>query len=327
MPAASVEKRARQRANKVLRANTTTERSEPAVRTAEIPEIVSPPSQSTECAPVLQSPTSSSSTSINFETFIEFADLDDILRFCDSAASTQDGRNLKLLWDRAFEAGLKQGRSEERDFRDEMYLRGKAQGVKEAEEAASNAEIDFYRHGIEKGRTEEQSEWISTGHGPHCLRPAATLSDEGVQTDFEPPITATCDASSQTISPPNPVSDPNCTTSSLSFNWADEATSLPIKVLPSPRPPRDFSDLRSSKINPFSSLRHRSRRFTHFSHKSRRHHSHFNSNSFYSPHHNPFKPSQPHSQTKTYSHLNWESDPRLSDLSRSLRALGWIRAS
>ena len=26
------------------------------------------------------------------------------------------------------------------------------------------------------------------------------------------------------------------------------------------------------------------------------------------------------------SRLNWESDPRLSDLSRSLKALGWIRA-
>jgi hypothetical protein len=25
------------------------------------------------------------------------------------------------------------------------------------------------------------------------------------------------------------------------------------------------------------------------------------------------------------SHLNWESDPRLSDLSLSLKALGWIR--
>jgi hypothetical protein len=194
MPAASAEKRACQRANKVLRANTTTE---PAVLTALTPEIVSPPAQSTECTPVLQSSTSSSSTSINFETFVEFADLDNILRFCDAAASTQDGRNLKLLWDRAFEAGLSQGRSEEREFRDEMYLRGKAQGFKEAEEAASNAEIDFYRHGIEKGRTEEQSEWISAGHGPHCLTPLAILSDHAVQTDSEPSLRTSCDASTQ----------------------------------------------------------------------------------------------------------------------------------
>jgi len=197
MPAASAEKRARQRANKVLRANTTTEWSEPAVQTAKIPEIVSPPSQSTECAPVLQSSTSSSSTSINFETFVEFADLDDILRFCDAAASTQEGRNLKLLWDRAFEAGLDQGRTEERNFRDEIYRSGKAQGIKEAEEAASNAEIDCYRHGIEKGRTEEQSEWISAGHGPHCLTPVSVLSDHAVQTDSEPLLTTSCDASIQ----------------------------------------------------------------------------------------------------------------------------------
>ena len=135
-----------------------------------------------------------SSTATDFETFIELAD---VLRFCDAAASTQDGRNLKLLWDRAFEAGLNQGRSEERDFRDEMYLRGKAQGIKEAEEAASNAEIDYYHHGIGKGRTEEQSEWISAGHGPHCLTPVAILSNRAVQTESEPSLTTSCDASTQ----------------------------------------------------------------------------------------------------------------------------------
>ena len=100
MPAASAEKRACQRANKLLRANTTTE---PAVLTAQTPEIVSPSAQSTASTPVLQSSDSPSSALIDFETFAELADLDDILRFCDAAASTRDGRNLKLLWDCAFE--------------------------------------------------------------------------------------------------------------------------------------------------------------------------------------------------------------------------------
>jgi len=148
MPAASAEKRACQRANKLLKAKST---AEPAILTAQTPEIMSTPAQSTDSTPILQTATPSSSTSIDFETFVELADLEDILQFCDAAASTREGRNLKLLWDRAFKAGLNQGQSEERDFRDEMYLRGKAQGVKEAEEAASNAQIDFYRHGIEKG--------------------------------------------------------------------------------------------------------------------------------------------------------------------------------
>jgi len=316
MPAASAEKRARQRANK-LKSST---------NSVQTPGITPLPTQAPDFTPVLQTPPSPPSTSIDFETFIELADLDDVLRFCDAVASIQEGRNLKLLWDRAFEAGLDQGRNEERDLKDEMYLRGKAMGNKEAEEAASRNEIDLYRHGIDEGRTKEQSEWTSAGHGPHCFSPVAILSDEGVQTNFEPPITATCDASSQTIPLPNPVSDPIHTTSSLSFNWADEATSPPIQVWPSPLPPRDFSDLRSSKPNPFSSLQHRSRRFFHCSHKSRHRHSHSNFNSFYSPNRNSFKPSQPSFYTKTHSHLNWESDPRLSDLSRSLKALGWIRA-
>jgi len=195
VPAASAEKRARQRANKLLKANATTE---PAVLTAQAPDIVSLLTQSTDCTPALHSPAPLSSTSINFETFIEFADLDNILRFCDTVASTRDGRNLRLLWDRAFEAGRNQGQSEERNFRDEMYLQGKAQGIKEAEEAASNAEIDCYHHGIVKGRTEEQSEWISTGHGPHCFSPIAILTDQIIQTDSEPFATASCNASTQT---------------------------------------------------------------------------------------------------------------------------------
>ena len=86
MPAASAEKRARQRANKLLRANTTTE---PAVLTAQTPEIVSPSAQSTASTPVLQSSDSPSSALIDFETFAKLADLDDILRFCDAAASTR----------------------------------------------------------------------------------------------------------------------------------------------------------------------------------------------------------------------------------------------
>ena len=74
-----------------------------------------------------------------------------------------------------------------------MYLRGKAQGIKEAEAA----EIDVYRHGIEKVRTEEKSEWTSAGHGPHCLTSIAILSDQIVQTQSEPPTAMMCDASTQ----------------------------------------------------------------------------------------------------------------------------------
>ena len=110
------------------------------------------------------------------------------------------------------------------------------------------------------------------------------------------------------------------------LNWANNVASLPTQVLPSPLPPRDFSGLRSPNSNQFSSLRYRFKRFTHCAHQSHRRCSRFNLNSFISPHYNSFKPFQPHFQSKTHSHLNWESDPRLSDLSHSLKALVWICA-
>jgi len=69
--------------------------------------------------------------------------------------------------------------------RKEMYFKGKAKGIEEAEAAARNAEIDLYSLGAEKGRTEEQSEWTSTGHGPHCFAPISVLSDAMTQTDSE----------------------------------------------------------------------------------------------------------------------------------------------
>jgi hypothetical protein len=310
MPAVSAEKRARQRANKLLR-------MEP---------------KATVTTVVSDTPLS---TSIDFNTFIDLADLSDVLRFCDAVASTQEGRNLKCFWDRAFEAGLDQGRTEEyrrgEEERKEMYFKGKAKGIEEAEEAARRVNIDLYSHGIEKGRTEEQLVWTSKGHGLHCFSPVAVLSDQIIQTDPEqlPSAPRTTDSMIQTDSSSSasismqtePISKPPTPTivASAPFNWADDAASLPAQNIPSSLPPRDLSGLRSSKSNPFSSLQHRSKRFTHHSHQSHRHRSRFNFNSFYSPHHNSFKPTPPH------SHLDWESDPRLFDLSRSLKALGWIR--
>ena len=166
----------------------------------------------------------------------------------------------------------------------------------------------------------------SAGHGLHCLTPIAILANEGTQTDAESPSTATCDASIQTPDPPLLVVSPQIA-NAPPFDWADDATSLPIQILPKPLLPRDFSELRSPKQNPFSSLQHRAKRFTRYSHQPHCRHSHLKFNSFYSPHRNSYKQFQPHFQSKTHSHLNWESNPRLSDLSRSLKALGWIRAS
>jgi hypothetical protein len=338
MPAASAEKRARQRANKHSKIKST---AEPAVRTAQSPDIMSLPVQTTDSTSTLQTSRATSLPSIDFETFIELADLDDVLRFCNAVASTQ-GRNLKLLWDRAFEAGLNQGRAEERDLRDEAYLQGKAMGIKQAEEAARCAEIDLYSHGIEKGRAEERFEWTSIGHGLHCLSPVAILSDQIIQTDLEPPILPlTTDSSVQTTSSSSlsistqteSISEPPIPTTitSAPLNWADDPVPFPSQVSPTLLP-RDFSGFRSSNPNPFSSLRHRSKRFTRYSRQSRHTHNfEFSCPSYrsrraplYPSHSYPHACCRPPAFTST-SHLNWESDPRLSDLSRSLKALGWIR--
>jgi len=173
------------------------------------------PATPTDSAPALhhqQSSLSSAKTappppniSIDFETFIDLADLDDIIRFCNAVASTQEGRNLKLLWDRAFEAGLDQGRTEEwrrgEDDRRQAYIRGKERGIEEAGDKVRDEKLSLYELGCEEGRIQEREEWTSMDHGPHCFAPIAIPSDASIQTDSESYIPATCDANVQACQP------------------------------------------------------------------------------------------------------------------------------
>ncbi|KIM43451.1 hypothetical protein M413DRAFT_443388 [Hebeloma cylindrosporum] len=194
---------------------------------------------STEIAPLPQN------NSIDFETFINLADLEDIVRFCDAVASTQEGKNLKLFWDRAFEGGLNQARMEwgSRDEeRKEFYFRGKAKGIKEAEAAARSAEVDLFYHGVEKGRTEERLEWTSAGHGPHCLAPVCVLSDAAVQTDSE--------SSTQTL-PAAPSQSSNVDTSTqTSPSFVDVDTQTPVPQDPPSSSP--MPTLASSSYKPLT---------------------------------------------------------------------------
>ena len=130
------------------------------------------------------------------------------------------------------------------------------------------------------------------------------------------------------------------------LDWAEDATSLPILPLlpissvPHQCAPRDFSGLRSSGLNPFGSLQHCSKQvhprvssrfhqnisFSQSSHPCYRLPPLCPSSSFpklqISPQASKNKPfvSPPSSCT---SALDWNQDPRLSDLSRALKALGW----
>ena len=115
------------------------------------------------------------------------------------------------------------------------------------------------------------------------------------------------------------------------LDWAEDATLLPIApLLPTPSVPRqhaphDFSGLRSSGLNPFSSLQRRSKqlcgRTPRFRHQNtpfiRPLQSYRSSPSFFTP--------SKHTSPPHISALNWDQDPRLLNLSQALKALGWIR--
>jgi hypothetical protein len=316
MPAASAKKRARQRANKALQ------------KVPETPASPIPP----------QSPVSDD---ITHPASIE--------RLLGLAKDSPPNSPLGIVWRYAFEEGKEFGYSEGTKL---------VNGLDINEITRIGVERGIER-GIEIGRDQEKRVWDAAGHSNICIAVARPPRGVAIQTEDPQPRSTTTsavqvdplptipilphttnsestvqtipsqtqDSSSQTSPSPSPIPDMSLMTvsSSMPLDWADEATSLQTQILPS-SPPRDFSGLRSSKSNPFSSLQHRSKRFFHYSHQSRRCHSRLNFNSFYSPHRNSYKPSQPYFHTKMHSHLNWESDPRLSDLSRSLKALGWIRA-
>ena len=100
------------------------------------------------------------------------------------------------------------------------------------------------------------------------------------------------------------------------FSWADDANTLPISATATTKHPRDLSGLRSSSKNPFSSLQRRRRQSRNPRHFTYSHHQYNHYQPFPTfPHrlssHNLRHPSQPHTPTS----LDWEDDPRLSELS------------
>ena len=302
-----------------------------------------------------------SATHIAFREFIQLADLDDVADFIDAAASTSDGGNLKLLWKRAFEEGLRVGR--------QLYV-GAVNKLNEAHNGG-------YEEGYNEGRRDEQMDWIIDSQGLHGDQPPPR-EESGAQTDPPSLVDAsvyavntdtttsstsaqinplpsvpiiTVDNSTQTqndvdndslppplviltapVLKPSPKTEPHPQPLPAHFDWANDAVSLPI--LPSKPPPRDLSVLRSSSQQPFSSLQRRNKKSKkHFSQSFRCYHSSSVPHQiFFQARYLPFCSSSapfvpaPCSRSSP-STLNWEDDPRLSDLSRALRTLGWIRPS
>jgi hypothetical protein len=105
------------------------------------------------------------------------------------------------------------------------------------------------------------------------------------------------------------------------FNWAEDAAELPMLSTTPTKYPRDFSGLRSSSTNPFSSLRRR-----HWNLQNARNSIHHSTNSQPQHHHLNYYPSTPRAQrqfpqTHFSGSSNWDCDPRLFKLSRVLKTL------
>ncbi|KAJ7245857.1 hypothetical protein C8J57DRAFT_1361849 [Mycena rebaudengoi] len=102
--------------------------------------------------------------------------------------------------------------------------------------------------------------------------------------------------------------------SSAPFSWEDEANNIPLTNAPCTSA-RDLSVLRSdtTSLTPFGTLQYRARRTQNPSQPRRR----FPSRPTPSRFARPF--------TTTTTTLDWDQDPRLSELSRVLRGMGWGR--
>jgi hypothetical protein len=173
-----------------------------------------------------------------------------------------------------------------------------------------------------------------------AIQVTPSLHSSSSQTN-PPPLLVNAEAQVQPMD-----STPAPTTASTldppAFDWSEDAASIPITpIFPKNQPSRDLSALRTSNSNPFSSLARRNRRSRlpldnrdisgsrppfrpcpappFFPVSKTIPHRRFIQVS------NPTPPPLPSTPLKIPMALDWESDPRLSDLSQALKALGWIR--
>lgn len=286
----------------------------------------------------------------DFTFFLQHASSADLERFLELASTTQEGRNLRLLWRWAFAEGVEQG-TDKANFATDLQLSnanldGFQDGYEQGREEVAEEIIQGYEKRIEKALYDEWSTW--KGHGDNCFKlPISPSTREfAVQSDpiCLPPATSalTCEVAIQSEPihfPPTASSStqtpmtPPASTATEKISWADDVATLPSSFIPSTAP-RDLSCLRSERIHPFGALRQRDRctRRQPQNHRNRNTYifSYPKSRSVSIPPISPFtiprKP--PHLSPSCFSPsppLNWEDDPRLSALSHALRALGWNR--
>jgi hypothetical protein len=343
MPAASAEKRARQRANKLLRmeAETTVTVSD------------SPPTAEIISEPLLSTPAPTSFTisytpvSISYpEPINSTAQLPtDAIRVTRDQLSDMlhqsyihGSEHLQEAYDRGYEHGMDECEAQLASLQESLVAKYEKQHLSMLVDFGERCQ-ELQEAGIQEERERWESARLSKVNVTTQTDPATTSSIP-VQTDspitFIPtttttavqtnpaiiPPTSSATISTQTEPPIPPVSESipfpiPATISSASFNWSDNAALLStIPIIP-PKLPRDLSSLRSSLKNPFSSLRRRH-------HHSKYPQKHILSNRYTQPYptHQTYRPLH-HTPPILSNSLDWHRDPRLFELSRVLRTLGW----
>jgi len=240
------------------------------------------------------------------------------------------GRQAGLAEGRA--AGLREGRQEGRELGSSEGLKegeiigvekGKAEGVKEGLSEGK-------RLGFVAGREFAEKQTAKMSEDSIPLRILVDVGTDSPAVDLSPPTPPSPAPVSASIDPAVPPA-----TSSAPFNWADEPDVPRVtNALPClPLPPRDFSALHSdsTSLTPFGTLRYRTYRTHKSSRAPRRSASRATFSRQYPAAPAPFH----HAPTASFASrpfsaasapvLDWDSDPRLSELSRVLRSMGWDR--
>ncbi|KAF8149189.1 hypothetical protein B0H34DRAFT_802692 [Crassisporium funariophilum] len=330
MPAASAEKRARQRANKVAQKDPATDTIVPPGKTT---EFASPTAAATHDSWPTPAPTtftiSYTPLSLSYpEPKNPAAELP-----TDAIRLTRD--QLMSIMEEAYVHGTEHGWKANIEPAKAQWLAGLEEEVMAITgnvlaQAKLKCEQEFKR-GFDEGRAaaiREESKRLKSSQrlSVHC----------GIQTDPHP--SPRIDFNMQTETPElPPISLP--APHSAPFQWSDDNDLIPPSLLTPVLPPtssslpiRDFSDLRSG-ANPWQSLRSRKGRDRRRLPQPIRQHdrqrllsnSHRNSNiqrtyTSSRAHRNKSYPSFPPSLAP----LDWGADPRLLELSRVLRTLGWV---
>jgi len=352
MPAASAEKRARQRANKLLRMETETTTLSNALPPTQPSKIISeslstpaPTFFTISYTPVSISYPEPINSTAPLPTDAIRVTRDQLADMLHQSYVHGSEQHEKVIVQEAFDRGYGYGMD---DCKAQLASLRKSLTV-ERDKQHLEMLLNFSercQESREEGIREERERWESARASQANVASQtdpATTSSISVQTDhlatptmatasvqMNPPIislpsSATISTQTEPQLPTIPLSEspllpvqvskpPIPITASAPFNWADDTVSLPpiIPFIPLNQP-RDLSSLCSSSKNPFSSLRRR-----HYYPKRQQ----IVPSCRYTRSYPVHLPTH-HTPPILNNHLDWHHDPCLFELSRVLRTLGW----